>query len=51
MKTSFLSVLVAPVPFPFWFDTVHLNFGFIDIQYLQNGIFSFEKGLNGQNHS
>ena len=29
----------------------HANFGFIDVQYLRNGVFSFEKGLNGQNHS
>ena len=36
---SFLAVVVAPVPLPF------------DVQYLQNGVFSFEKGLNGQNHS
>ena len=35
----------------FLFHTVHANFGFIDVQYLQNGVFSFEKGLNGQNHS
>ena len=23
----------------------------VDVQYLQNGVFSFEKGWNGQNHS
>ena len=39
IKTSFLAVVVAPVLFPF------------DVQYLENGVFSFEKGLNGQNHS
>ena len=39
IKTSFLDVFVAPAPFPF------------DIQYLQNGVFSFEKALNGKNNS
>ena len=39
IKTSFLAVVIAPVPFSF------------DIKYLQNGVSSFEKGLNGQNHS
>ena len=33
-KTSFLAVVVASVPFPF------------DVQYLQNGVFSFEKDLS-----
>ena len=28
-----------------------LMFIFIDVQYLQNVIFSFENGLNGQNQS
>ena len=51
INTSFLAVVVAPVPFPFFFHAGHTNFGFIDVQYLQNGVFRFEKGLNGQNHS
>ena len=47
IKTSFLAVVIAPVPF----NTGHPNFAFIDVQYLQNGVFSFEKFLNGQNYS
>ena len=47
IKISFLAAVVAPVPFPFQFHTSHPNFGFIDVQYLQNDVFSFEKGLNG----
>ena len=30
--------------------TGHANFGFIDVQYLQNVVFSTEVGLNGLNH-
>ena len=26
----------------------HANFGFVDVQYLQNNVFSFEKGFNTQ---
>ena len=29
----------------------HANFGFIDVQYLQNVVFSIEIGLNGPNQS
>ena len=50
IKTSFLAVVIVPVPFPSKFHTGHPNFGFIDVQYLQNGIFSIENSLNGQNH-
>ena len=31
--------------------TGHANFGFIDVQYLQNVVFSIEIRLNGPNHS
>ena len=31
--------------------TGHANFYLIDVQYLQEVIFNFEKGSNGQNHS
>ena len=31
--------------------TSHAKFGFIDVQYLQNVVFSIEIGLNGPNHS
>ena len=27
------------------------NFGFLDVQYLQNIVFGIEIGLNGRNHS
>ena len=30
--------------------TGHANFGFTDVQYLQNVVFSTEKGLNGLDH-
>ena len=33
------------------FIQVKIIFGFIDVQYLQNVVLSFEKGLNGQNQS
>ena len=32
-------------------NTGHANFGFIDVQYLQNVFFSTEIGLNGPNNS
>ena len=44
IKNSFLAVAVVPVP-------GHTNFGFTDVQYLQNGVFIIENSLNGQNHS
>ena len=54
IKTSFLAVVIALVPFYFSFilfaHTSHANFENI-MQYLQKVIFSFEKGSNGQNHS
>ena len=31
--------------------TGHANFGFVDVQYLQNVVFIIEIGLNGSNHS
>ena len=43
IKNSFLAVVVVPVP-------GHTNFGVTDVQYLQNGVFSIENSLNGQNH-
>ena len=43
IKNSFLAVVVVPVP-------GHTNFGFTDVQYLHNGVFSIENSLNGQNH-
>ena len=51
IKTSFLAAAVVPVPFLFQFHTGHTNFGFTDVQYLQNGVFSIENSLNGQNYS
>ena len=33
--------------FILFLHTGHANFDLIDIQYLQNVVFSFEKGLNG----
>ena len=51
IKTSFVAAVVVPVPFPFKFNIGHTNFGFTDVQYLQNGVFSIENSLNGQNHS
>ena len=43
--------VVSPIPILFKFCTGHANFGFVAAQYLQNGVLSFAKGLNGQNHS
>ena len=57
MKTSFLTVTIAPAPFLFSLHTlcghswVVLISILIDVQYLQNDVFYFEKGLNGQMHS
>ena len=52
---SFLSVVVAPIPFvliSYSLDTlVMLSLIVIDIQYSQKADFSFEKGSNRQNHS
>ena len=51
---SFLAVVIAPVPLliSYPFDSqVMLILILIDIQYSQNAVFSFEKGLNRQNHS
>ena len=57
MKTSFLTVTIAPAPFLFslhalcghsWVVLISI---LIDVQYLQNDGFCFEKGLNGQMHS
>ena len=50
IKSSSLAKFVALVSFLFKFNTGHANFGFTDVQYLQDGVLSFEKGLNGQNH-
>ena len=56
IKTSFLAVVIAPVPFMFLvsysFDTqVMLILILIEVQYSQNAVLSFEKSLNHQNHS
>ena len=57
MKTSFLTVTIAPAPFLFslhalsghsWVVLISI---LIDVQYLQNDGVYFEKGLNGQMHS
>ena len=53
-NTLFLPVVFAPVQFltSYSLNTqVMLILILIDVQYLQNVIFSFEKGLNGQNYS
>ena len=53
-NTLFLPVVFAPVQFltSYALNTqVMLILILIDVQYLHNVIFSFEKGLNGQNHS
>ena len=58
MKTSFLATVFAPVQFLSLFvlfvlnfilfvHTGHANFGFTDVQYLQNVAFSIEIDLNG----
>ena len=56
IKTSFLAVVIAPVPFMFLisysFDTqVMLILILIEVQYSQNAVLSFEKSSNHQNHS
>ena len=52
---SFLAVFIAPVPFLYQRHRlcthVMLIFILIDVQYLHNDAFSFEKGLIHQNHS
>ena len=50
-KTSFLPVVIAPVPFCFNFipfcssDTGHANFVLIDVQYSQNAVFNILRML------
>ena len=55
IKTSFLAVVIAPVPFLFNFilfwHTGHANFDFNWCSVFTECCFSFEKGLNHQNHS
>ena len=47
--TLFLAVVIDPLPS---LDTqVMLTLILIDVQYSQKAVFSFEKGLNCQNHS
>ena len=52
---SFLAVFIAPVPFLFQRHSlcthVMLIFILIDVKYLHNDVFSFEKCLIHQNHS
>ena len=47
--------MIDPVPFVFKFHTLCTQFLLIliliDVQYSQKAVFSFEKGLNSQNHS
>ena len=56
IKTSFLAVVIAPVPFfvlnfiLFW-NTGHDILILTDVQYSQNTAFSFEKFSNRQNYS
>ena len=53
IKTSFLTVVIGPAPFLiltsyFLYTQVMLILTLIDVQYLQNDIFYFEKNLNDQ---
>ena len=54
-KTPFLAVVIAPVPFfeiSYSFETkIMLILILIDVQYLQNAVFSFEKFSISQNRS
>ena len=55
MKTSFLAVVIAPVPFfvliSHSFETqAMLILILIDVKYSQNAVFSFEKAGKCQNH-
>ena len=64
VKFSFLAVVITCVPFCFNFILVYLfvltsyslytqimlSLILVDVEYLQNVVFSFEKALNGQNH-
>ena len=56
IKASFLAVAIAPVPFLFNFIVfAHTQITqiliLINVQYLQNVVFSFEKGSTSQTHS
>ena len=56
MKTSFITVVIAPVPFYFTYilfvHTVHTNSDFNQCSvFTECFFFSFEKNLSGQNHS
>ena len=56
IKTSFLALAIAPVPFfiltsSSLYTKITLVLMLIDVQYLQNVVFSFEKASNVQNHS
>ena len=55
MKTSFLAVVIAPVPFfvliSHSFETqAMLILILINVKYSQNAVFSFEKAWKCQNH-
>ena len=55
IKSSFLTAVIVPAPFFFLtsyslYTQVMLISILIDIQYLQNDVFYFEKGLNDQMH-
>ena len=54
IKTIFLAVVIAPVPFLFWFHDIQVilyNFDFNWCSVLTEYFFSFEKSLNCENHS
>ena len=54
MKISFLAAAIVPVPFLTTcslYTRVMLIWNLIDVQYLQNVVFSSDKGSNGPNHS
>ena len=55
METSFLAVVIATIPFFLtlcsFYTQVILILILINVQYLRNVIFSFEKSSNGQIHS
>ena len=54
-KASYLAAVNAPVPFTLTWYSLYTQFILIliliDVQYLQNAVFSFKKCWNGQIHS
>ena len=51
MKYLFLTVVIDPFTLFFLYTCIQvmLTFILINVRYLKNVVFSFEKGLNGQN--